>query len=68
MSRTERGRVSVGIDIGGTKTAVLAVTLPDVEVLFRAVFPTRATLGAAQLRADIVAAIEDRLLMEGPEQ
>lgn len=51
MSRTERGRVSVGIDIGGTKTAVLAVTLPGADVLFREVFPTHAALGAAHLRA-----------------
>jgi glucokinase len=53
MSRTERGRVSVGIDIGGTKTAVLAVTLPGVDVLFREVFPTQATLGAANLRGQL---------------
>jgi len=53
MSRTERGHVSVGIDIGGTKTAVLAVTLPDVDVLFREVFPTQATLGAAHLRGQL---------------
>ena len=53
MSRTERGRVSVGIDIGGTKTAVLAVTLPGVDVLFREVFPTQATLGAAHLRGQL---------------
>ena len=53
MSRTSRGRVSVGIDIGGTKTAVLAVALPGVEVLFREVFPTQATLGAAHLRGQL---------------
>ena len=51
MSRTERARVSVGIDIGGTKTAVLAVTLPGADVRFREVIPTQAILGAAQLRA-----------------
>ena len=53
MSRTERGRVSVGIDIGGTKTAVLAVSLPGVDVLFREVFATQATLGAAHLRGQL---------------
>jgi glucokinase len=55
MSRTERGRVSVGIDIGGTKTAVLAVTLPGADVLFREVFPTQAAFGAAHLRARLAA-------------
>ncbi len=55
MSRTEPRRVSVGIDIGGTKTAVLAVTLPGVDVLFREAFPTQATLGAAHLRGKLTA-------------
>src|SRR5690242_4714488 len=64
MSRSERGRVSVGIDIGGTKTAVLAVTLPGVDVLFREAFPTQATLGAAHLRgrlATILARLRSEL-------
>jgi len=64
MSRTERGRVSVGIDIGGTKTAVLAVTLPGADVLFRDVIPTQATLGAARLRgrlATILARLRSEL-------
>jgi len=40
-ARSER-RTVVGIDIGGTKTAVIAVTLPDVKVVFREVFgPSR---------------------------
>ena len=68
MSRTERGRVSVGIDIGGTKTAVLAVTLPGADVLFREVFPTQAALGAAHLRARL-ATILARLRSElGPRE
>jgi glucokinase len=68
MSRTERGRVSVGIDIGGTKTAVLAVSLPGVDVLFREVFPTQATLGAARLRGQL-ATVLARLRAElGPHE
>ena len=63
MSRTSTGRVSVGIDIGGTKTAVLAVALPGVDVLFREVFPTQATLGAAHLRGQL-ATILGRLRSE----
>src|SRR5262249_9460595 len=57
-------RVSVGIDIGGTKTAVLAVTLPGADVRFREVCPTQATLGAAQLRgrlATILARLRSQL-------
>ena len=64
MSRRHRGRVSVGIDIGGTKTAVLAVTLPGADVRFREVIPTQATLGAAQLRgrlATILARLRSEL-------
>src|SRR5215831_6653090 len=57
MSRATRGHVSVGIDIGGTKTAVLAVALPGADVLFREVFPTQATLGAAHLRGRLAAAV-----------
>jgi glucokinase len=56
--------VSVGIDIGGTKTAVLAVTLPGADVRFREVIPTQATLGAAQLRgrlATILARLRSEL-------
>jgi glucokinase len=68
MSRTERARVSVGIDIGGTKTAVLAVTLPGADVRFREVIPTQATLGAAQLRgrlATILARLRSELGARG---
>jgi len=57
MSRAKSGRVSVGIDIGGTKTAVLAVALPGADVLFREVFPTQAALGAAQLRGQLAAVL-----------
>lgn len=53
MSQTKRGRVSVGVDIGGTKTAVLAVAVPEVEVLFREVFPTQARLGATYVREQL---------------
>jgi glucokinase len=68
MSRAEQRRVSVGIDIGGTKTAVLAVTLPGVDVLFREVFPTQATLGAAHLRGQL-ATVLARLRSElGPHE
>src|SRR5262249_47883368 len=49
MSRTSRGRVSVGIDVRGTKTAVLAVAVPGVEGLFRVGFPAQATLRAGHL-------------------
>src|SRR5579859_454672 len=53
MSRANRGRVSVGIDIGGTKTAVLAAALPHLDVLFREVIPTDALEGAARLRGQL---------------
>ncbi len=54
MSRAKNGRISVGVDIGGTKTAVLAVALPEVRVLFRTTFPTQAKLGAVNLRRQLV--------------
>jgi glucokinase len=49
--------VAVGIDVGGTKTAVLAVALPGRDVLFREVFSTRAALGATRLRSQLVTAV-----------
>jgi glucokinase len=54
VNRGARTRIVAGVDIGGTKTAVLAVALPAVDVVFRAVFPTRATQGAARLRGELV--------------
>jgi glucokinase len=56
MSRAERanaGPVVVGVDIGGTKTAVVAVALPDAEVLFREVIATQAARGADRLRGEL---------------
>lgn len=71
MKVANRGRIIVGIDIGGTKTAVLAVALPDAEVLFREVFATQATRGAAHLRGRLLGALvrlRSRLgLLEPPQ-
>ncbi|MGN6791798.1 MAG: hypothetical protein ACTHJW_05345, partial [Streptosporangiaceae bacterium] len=57
MSRPQGRRVAVGIDIGGTKTAVLGVALPGADVLFREVLPTQAALGAAHIRSRLVTAL-----------
>jgi glucokinase len=54
MGRPTRRRVAVGIDVGGTKTAVTAISLPGAEVLFREVIPTQATLGAGRIRSQLV--------------
>ena len=54
MSRATTGRIVVGIDIGGTKTAVVAVSLPDADVVFREVIATQATHGAGRLRCKLV--------------
>jgi len=51
---TGRGRIVVGVDIGGTKTAVVAVALPNADVMFREVIATQAARGAARLRAELV--------------
>jgi predicted NBD/HSP70 family sugar kinase len=68
MSRAERGRISVGVDIGGTKTALLAVALPGVDVLFREVFPTQATLGAAHLRGRLATVLAHLRSELGPHE
>src|SRR5215475_3605832 len=55
MSRagSERsGPIVVGVDIGGTKTAVVAVGLPDAHVVFREVIRTQAARGANRLRGE----------------
>src|SRR5258708_40188978 len=49
-----RDRIVVGVDIGGTKTAVVAVTLPDADVMFREVIATQAADGAGRLRGQLV--------------
>jgi glucokinase len=57
MSRagSERsGRIVVGVDIGGTKTAVVAVALPDADVMFREVIATQSANGAGRLRGELV--------------
>src|SRR5258707_3632375 len=54
MSRATTGRIVVGVDIGGTKTAVVAVSLPDADVMFREVIATHAADGARRLRAELV--------------
>jgi predicted NBD/HSP70 family sugar kinase len=56
MSRagSERsGPIVVGIDIGGTKTAVVALALPDADAKFREVIATQAAHGADRLRAEL---------------
>jgi len=53
MSRATTGRIVVGVDIGGTKTAVVAVALPDADVMFREVIATQAPCGANRLRAEL---------------
>src|SRR5262245_53972961 len=52
-SSERRGQIVVGVDIGGTKTAVVALTLPGADVVFREVIATQATQGAARLRAEL---------------
>ncbi len=54
MSRATTGRIVVGVDIGGTKTAVVAVSLPDADVMFREVIATQAADGASRLRGELV--------------
>jgi hypothetical protein len=61
MSRANRGPIVVGVDIGGTRTAVLDVALPDVDVVFREVFPTQAAHSAARLRGELLTAASDAL-------
>jgi glucokinase len=51
---TSGGPIVVGVDIGGTKTAVVAVALPGADVIFRNVIATRAALGADRLRGELV--------------
>src|SRR5262244_2290871 len=63
MSRTINRRICAGVDIGGTKTAVLAVRLPDLDVAFREVFATQPDHGAARLRSRL-AAVLDRMRSE----
>jgi len=56
MSRAgtvRRRPIVVGVDIGGTKTAVVAVTLPDADVVFREVIATQAAHGAGRLRGEL---------------
>jgi glucokinase len=48
-----RGPIVVGVDIGGTKTAVVAVTLPEADVVFREVIATQAAHGAGRLRGEL---------------
>ena len=55
-----RTRTVVGVDIGGTKTAVVAVIFPDVEVVFTEVFATQPMHGPTRLR-DQLRAVVDRL-------
>src|SRR5215468_3348536 len=52
-SSERRGQIVVGVDIGGTKTAVVAVALPDADVVFREVIATRAAYGAGRLRGEL---------------
>src|SRR5258708_14899036 len=54
MSRATTGRIVVGVDIGGTKTAFVAVSLPDADVMFREVIVTHAAYGARRLRGELV--------------
>jgi len=63
MGRPTRRRVAVGIDVGGTKTAVIAISLPGADVIFREVFPTQPPLGAARIRSELVM-ILDRMRSE----
>ncbi len=56
MSRAgseRKGPIVVGVDIGGTKTAVVAVALPDADVMFREVIATQAAHGAGRLRGEL---------------
>ena len=48
-----RGPIVVGVDIGGTKTAVVAVTMPDADVVFREVIATQPAHGAGRLRGEL---------------
>jgi glucokinase len=48
-----KGPIVVGVDIGGTKTAIVAVVLPDAEVMFREVIATQAAHGAGRLRSEL---------------
>jgi glucokinase len=45
--------IVVGVDIGGTKTAVVALALPEMEVMFRDVIATQAAHGASRLRSEL---------------
>src|SRR5258708_38498670 len=61
-----RDRIVVGVDIGGTKTAVVAVPLRDADVAFREVFATQAAAGARRLRgqlATVLASLQSTLAL-----
>src|SRR5258707_3768170 len=49
-----RDRIVVGVDMGGTKPGVGAVTLADAAVISREVFATQAADGARRLRGQLV--------------
>jgi glucokinase len=63
MGLPKRRRVAAGIDVGGTKTAVIAIALPAAEIIFREVFPTQPALGADRIRGQLVL-ILDRMSSE----
>jgi glucokinase len=47
------GPIVVGVDIGGTKTAVVAIALPRADVKFCEVIATQAAHGAGRLRGEL---------------
>ncbi len=67
-SRGSSGEVVVGLDIGGTKTALLAWDLPTRSAMGQDVFPTPTELGPEAMVDRLVAAIDSLLSQCGRER
>ena len=63
-----RGDVVVGVDIGGTKTALLAWDLTTNAVLAQDVYPTPTEIGPEAMVDRLAAAIDELLSQSGQEQ